>query len=146
MLSVSFLAQKAKCTGQRTARLHFLFWTYYGHTLTMRPMSPMSDCTCVHLTPISLKKLDDALVLHPFLCCSLSYFIPLSGNPQWKRQKPEAMADVTGTTANNSHGFVERATGCAYNSIPLLLPLLTALAGERPIHISPVYRTRNFLD
>lgn len=100
----------------------------------------------MHLTPINLKNLNDPLVLHSFVCCSLSDLIPLSGNPQWKTQKLEAMADVTGTTENDSHGFVKRATGCAYNSIPLLLPLLIALAGERPFHISPVYRTRNLLD
>lgn len=58
------------------------------------------------------------LVLHSLVCCSLSYFAPLSGNPQWKRQKPRAMADVTGTTENNSHGFIERATGCAYKLYP----------------------------
>lgn len=55
------------------------------------------------------------------------------------------MADVIGKqqkTENNSHGFAERATGCAYNSIPLLLPLLTALACERPFHASPVYRNQ----
>lgn len=69
--------------------------------------------TCVHLTPINLKKLNYPLVLHPFVRCSLSCFIPLSRNPPWKRQNPEAMADVTGTTENDSHGFVERATGCA---------------------------------
>lgn len=28
-------------------------------------------------------------MLHPFVCCSLSYFIPLSVNPGWKRQSPE---------------------------------------------------------
>lgn len=62
--------------------------------------------------------------------------------------KPKTMADVTGTIENDSHGLVERATGCAYDSIPLLLPFLAALVGERkPSHSTfPFYtETRAFL-
>jgi len=99
----------------------------------------------MHLTPINLQNPNNPLrspsthLLFPFLLHS-----PKKCKSWVEATKPKTVADVTGTTENDSRGFVGRATGCSSDSIPPLLPSLVALPGERkgshstfPLYIEP---------